>query len=65
VDKRQDCDLPDNATSVSRGGVTVSLAARQEGKVGVQAIDMMLERYGCPKVSGGILDPLRQRAMRS
>lgn len=61
----EDCDLPDNATSVSRGGVTVSLATRQEGKVGVQAIDMALERYGCPKVSGGILDPLRQRAMRS
>lgn len=58
----RDCDLPDNAASISRQGVSVSLQARQEGKVGINRIDMVLERYGCPKVTGGLRDPLQAAA---
>lgn len=41
------CDLPDNATSVTRSGVTISLQARAEGMVGIPFIDTMIDRYGC------------------
>lgn len=54
------CDLPDNATSVSRSGVTVSLQARAEGRVGIPFIDTMIDRYGC--LNGRrprLLDPTR------
>lgn len=43
----EECDLPDNATSITRGGVTVSLQARAEGKIGLPLVDAQVERYGC------------------
>jgi len=55
-----DCDLPDNATSVSRGGVTVSLQARADGKIGLPLIDAQVERYGCTQVrTRRLFDPAR------
>ncbi len=56
----EDCDLPDNATSVSRGGVTVSLQSRAEGKIGMPLIDAQIERYGCEGVrTRRLYDPAR------
>jgi len=56
----EECDLPDNATSVSRGGVTVSLQARAEGKIGLPLIDAQVERYGCAQTrTRRMYDPAR------
>ena len=43
------CDLPDNTTSVTRDGVTISMQARQEGKIGLPTVDSVVELYGCSK----------------
>ena len=43
------CDLPDNTTSVTRDGVTISMQARQEGKIGLPTVDSVVELYGCRK----------------
>lgn len=62
------CVLPDNATSVTREGVTIRLAQRQEGKVGVPFIDNMLEQYGCASQRARarrLHDPLAPRAQVS
>lgn len=42
-----DCDLPDDTSSITRSGVTVSLAARQRGRVGLRSVDSVLDTYGC------------------
>lgn len=44
-----DCDLPDNTTSVTRDGVTISLQARQEGRIGLPTVDAVLDTYPCRK----------------
>jgi hypothetical protein len=61
----RDCDLPDNATSVSRQGVTVSLQARTEGKIGLPTVDAVIETYGCIGKRGRasrLVDPNRRGA---
>ena len=58
----RDCDLPDNATSISRQGVTVSLQARMEGKIGLPTVDSVVELYGCSNKRGRsrrLVDPAK------
>ncbi len=58
----RECDLPDNATSISRQGVTVSLQSRAEGKIGLQTVDAVVELYGCHGKRGRprrLVDPSR------
>ncbi len=43
----EECELPDNATSITREGITVNLAAREDGKVGVGFIDTVIDLYPC------------------
>jgi len=61
-----ECDLPDNATSITRSGVSISLAQRQAGRIGVQAIDAVLDTYGCGGPGQGrprrLVDPTGMQA---
>ncbi len=41
-----DCDLPDNATSVSDNGVTISLNVPTDGRTGIPSIDAVLDLHG-------------------
>lgn len=45
--KGLDCDLPDDTSSITRSGVTISLTARQRGRVGLRSVDSVLDTYGC------------------
>lgn len=56
-----DCDLPDNTTSVTRDGVTISMQTRQEGKIGLPTVDHAIEQYGC-KQRRRMADPSGRRA---
>ena len=42
-----DCLLPDNATSVSRDGVTVELNVPAGGKTGLPLVDSIVDMYPC------------------
>lgn len=42
-----DCLLPDNATSISRDGVTVELNVPTGGKTGLPIVDSIVEQYPC------------------
>lgn len=41
-----ECDLPDNATSVSDNGVTISLDVPEGGRFGIPLIDAALDLFG-------------------
>jgi len=56
-----DCDLPDNTTSVSRDGVTISMQTRQDGKIGLPTVDAVIELYGCNK-RRRVADPSGRRS---
>ncbi|MFZ4431563.1 MAG: hypothetical protein ACOYOQ_00050 [Microthrixaceae bacterium] len=55
----KECDLPDNASSITRGGVTVSLQARAEGKIGIPLIDAIVDAYGCTQRERRLVDPAK------
>lgn len=44
-----DCLLPDNATSITRDGVTVQLNVPTGGKTGLPTIDSIVEMYPCKR----------------
>jgi hypothetical protein len=44
-----DCLLPDNATSISRDGVTVELNVPTGGKTGLPIVDSIVEMYPCKR----------------
>lgn len=59
----KDCDLPDGVTSVNRDGVTLTFAPRQPGQVGIPAVDVVIERFGCKKRhQHRIVDPAAEKA---
>ena len=56
-----DCLLPDNATSVSRDGVTVELNVPTDGKTGLPLIDTVVAMYPCRRTRR-IYDPATPEA---
>lgn len=55
------CDLPDNATSVTRDGVTITLQVPEDGRTGIPWIDSVLDLYP-PVQTRRLLDPAAERA---
>lgn len=56
----QKCELPDNTTSVSSDGVTITFDVPANGKTGIPRIDTILSMYPAQR-GGRIIDPARQR----
>ena len=46
-----DCEIPDNATSITREGVTVSFPQPEQNRWGIAIIDRALDLYGCKRPS--------------
>lgn len=51
-----DCDLPDNATSISKDGMTLQLSVPTNGNTGMPMVDSVLALYGC-RSRRRMLDP--------
>ena len=57
-----ECDLPDNATSISKDGMSIQLAVPTDGKTGIPLVDSIVAMYRRP-VFGRAFDPLEVSAV--
>lgn len=54
----RECDLPDNATSIARDGVSINFAVPTNGRTGIPSIDTVLDLYAGNRTRRRMHDPL-------
>jgi hypothetical protein len=60
-----DCELPDNATTISDNGITISMQVPTDGRVGIPRIDSILDLYGRNRTRRRMIDPTMYGAPRT
>jgi len=55
-----ECDLPDNATSISKDGMSIQLAVPTKGETGLPLVDSIVAMYPC-RQRRRLLDPAARR----